>query len=288
MERVEEFAKEEIDEVFLDFLEKRIVKFGGKAKRSDILQFAKEIYQFKEREFIAYSNISLKEHLQRIKRPLSLSDFLEKARVENKKINLLNFYRGVPIENGGEILEFEDDVAVLKSKDIQLMAMKIQKKVFVLKDSLFPQNLKAEVDTVNFLNSTVTIRNLRYYFDTSFYERIKDLNLEPKYPLYIECIKEVDKKEAWIKRLSKNRIFFMSKSGDFNKGDIINTLPTFLDKKRSFKLKIEEKYFYEDYFHYSGICYFDDFLKRSFENLLKKIEDDAKKELKEELSYYLA
>ncbi len=290
MQNLEELIEESvIDENFLNFLSDKIRSFKGEADREKIFLFAKEILELiGQKDVIAYKS-SFEERLKNLKNPLSLSDFLEIAVKENKEIEFLNFYRGVPIKSRAEILEFEDDVAVFRANELQLIAMKIAKRVFILKGELFIQNLRAEVDTVNFINSTVTLKNLRYYFDTSFYKRIENLMVEPKFPLYIECIKELIKKESWIDRVGERELSFITKSGDFQKNDILNVLPIFLNRKDlSFKIRIDDKYFYEDYFHYHGIMELNEELKNTFKNLINKIKEDAKRELKEELSYYLA
>ncbi len=290
MQNLEELIEESvIDENFLNFLTDKIKSFNGEANRDKIFLFAKEILELiGQKDLISYKS-SFEERLKNLKNSLSLSDLLEIAVKENKDMEFLNFYRGIPIKSKAEILEFEEDVAVFRTNELQLMAMKIAKRVFILKGDLFIQNLRAEVDTVNFINSTVTLKNLRYYFDTSFYKKIENLMVEPKFPLHIECIKELTKKEAWIDRMGEGELSFITKSGDFQKGDILNVLPLFLNREDlSFKVKIDERYFYEDYFHYRGIMQLDEELKNTFKNLINKIKEDAKRELKEELSYYLA
>ncbi len=287
--RLEEavMIKEDSKKDFLDFLDRKIKEFGGEGSREEILEFADKIYTFlnknetKKRE-------SLKE-VVKFNKTFSLFELLDMARRDDREIEILNFYRGVPIRSRAEILEFEDDMVVLKTLNIQLMAMKIQKRAFILKGDIFPQNLRGEVDTVNFLNGTVILKNLRYYFDTSFYKRMDDLRVEPKYPLYINCIKEFSRYEAWIVEISKNRISFITKSGELERGDLVNIHPLFWeDEELAFKLKIEERYFYEGYFHYSGEMDAEKKIEERFYDLIEKIKKEAQTELKEELAYYVA
>lgn len=85
---------------------------------------------------------------------------LKRLAQEKRKIALLNYYRDVPIENSGRIIDVEGDEAEIETSELQSKLINLHRKT-ILKSGMLGQHVLAEVRHVDTKKRTAVIGNPR-------------------------------------------------------------------------------------------------------------------------------
>jgi len=277
------------------FLQKEYFEYI-KDQNMDFMEEAEKFIVFLENKvkiiesfFIISKEMNEKVSLKEKGRNSSLFDIFKDIWENRESIKLLNFYRGVPIESEAFVLECDEDLIVLRTSRIQEIVMKIGGKVFIQKGDFFPQTVKADVELVNFMNNSVTIKNPRYYFSSRLQKGAKELKVEPKFPLSVKVGKDFAIFNGWILNISLKELTLMSEDLICEKEDEVFIKLSFdEDKKESFKIvgRVEDRYFKNGYYYYF-INILNENEKDKIKNFIDKRSKEVVFELEEELKHYI-
>ena len=277
------------------FMEESYISYLQEEKKDLVQSLEEFIYLFKKKTAVLDSFVESKKENKKRKdekslKNGSLSEIFEKAKKEGKRVKLLNFYRGIPIENEADILECDDNMVVLRTSTIQEMAMKLSNRVLIKKEDIFPQTVKAEIEVVNFMNNSVVIKNPRYYFESDLGNKLKNLKVEPKFPQSVKIGKNLRIFNGWVSSISLKSISLMSEEDICQKSENIN-IEFCLDKDDNrcvnLQMRVEEKYLRNGYHYYVGVLIPDKEGEKKISDFIERRKDEAILELKEELEYYM-
>ena len=295
------FKKEGVDigSLFLNiliFMQERYIPYLKDEKKDLAQSLEGFIYLFKK-SIKALQSLSLvvkddeKENkIENSYKNGSISEIFEKAKEAGKRVKLLNFYRGIPIENEADILECDENMVVLRTSALQEMAMKLSNRVFIEKEDIFPQTVKAEIEVVNFMNNSVVIKNPRYYFESNFKNKLENLKVEPKFPQSVKIGKNLRIFKGWIFNISLKNISLMSEEDICQKFENLN-IELCLDKDDykcvNLQMRVEDKYLRNGYYNYIGTLILDKEGEKKIYEFIQRRKDEAVLELREELEYYM-
>ncbi len=223
------------------------------------------------------------------KKAESILDIFKNIQENRQSVKLLNFYRGVPIESEAFVLECDDELVVLRTSHLQEIVMKINGKVFVQKGDFFPQTVKADVELVNFMNNSVTIKNPRYYFSSRLQKSVKELKIEPKFPLSVKAGKNLAIFNGWILNISLKELTLMSEEDICEKEEEIFIKLSFEESGEVTEIvaRVEDKYFKNGYYYYFLVISSPQNDER-IGSFIKRRTKEAIFELEEELKHYIA
>ena len=92
-----------------------------------------------------------------------MMNIFQQMLVENQKnIYCLSLYEGIPISSEATVVEILDANVTFQMSPLQEIAMLLENQAFLVKNSYFPNHLKADIVHIDFKTNHVTLTNFRY------------------------------------------------------------------------------------------------------------------------------
>lgn len=135
-------------------------------------------------------------------------EILEFLNENSMKIDLINYYRGVPIINGAKIISMDGDEIVLKTAYIQLLVISYENGT-ILDSSLMSENVECELINIDYDNYEVRLKKGKFFYPP--FKNRAQVRVEPDSSF--KSFLQIDDRavEIEIKDLSINAILFRLK-----------------------------------------------------------------------------
>lgn len=92
-----------------------------------------------------------------------MMNIFQQMLVENQKnIYCLSLYEGIPISSEATVVEILDANVTFQMSPLQEIAMLLENQAFLVKNSYFPNHLKADIVHIDFKTNHVILTNFRY------------------------------------------------------------------------------------------------------------------------------
>lgn len=146
------------------------------------------------------------------------------------KLDLINYYRGIPIINSAKIIKIDGDEVLIKTSFLQLMAIKYEG-VTTIDSSEINENLFCKLISMDVENYTVILKKQKVFFPTSKHRNLS--KVEPDEFLNALLVKHDIKTPIKILAISMKEIIFKINDSTISlfKHDNVNILLSF-DEQR--------------------------------------------------------
>ncbi|MDZ7819884.1 MAG: response regulator [Aliarcobacter sp.] len=121
------------------------------------------------------------------------------------KLDLINYYRGIPIINSAKIIKIDGDEVLIKTSFLQLMAIKYEG-VTTIDSSEVNENLFCKLISMDVENYTATLKRQKVFFPTSKHRNLS--KVEPDEFLNALLVKNDIKTPIKILAISMKEIIF--------------------------------------------------------------------------------
>lgn len=136
----------------VDFLEKPYKEHEMEAA---LLKANTKILQRKE--YIELKRKSMEEHIENSDSS-KLFELFESLRRDEIPIDIINFYKGLPLINTGYIKEVKNDNIYIQTQSLQKLVMNLEKNISV-ESSILPRPIKFEVNDITSFSNPVQLVN---------------------------------------------------------------------------------------------------------------------------------
>jgi len=93
----------------------------------------------------------------------NIINIFKKMQKDNRKVRFMNLYQGILVSHEGEIVSIEDESIVFRiENELQLVAMKLEGKAYMIKDEYLNRYIKADISHSNFSDKTIVLDNFVY------------------------------------------------------------------------------------------------------------------------------